>query len=92
MDMSWIILSALCGICITVHKKCVQKTCVHFNIYLYTMSKTQIKLDVRVLNFCLGLCSIEIFKLDVQLNKNQSIFINRLCLMWAKVLGEKKWT
>lgn len=56
------------------------------------MSKTQIKLDVRVLNFCLGLCSIEIFKLDVQLNKNQSIFINRLCLMWAEVLGGKKWT
>lgn len=69
-----------------------QKTCVHFNIYLYTMSKTQIKLDVRVLNFCLGLCSIEIFKLNVQLNKNQSIFINRLCLMWAEVLGGKKWT
>lgn len=69
-----------------------QKTYVHFNIYLYTMSKTQIKLDVRVLSFCLSLCSIEIFKLGVQLNKNQSIFINMLCLMWVKVLGEKKWT
>lgn len=58
---------------------------------LYTMSKTQIKLDVKVLKFCLGLCSIETFKLGVRLNKNQSIFINMLCLMWVKVLGEKKW-
>lgn len=56
------------------------------------MSKTQIKLDVRVLHFFLGLCSIEIFKLGVQLNKNQSIFMNVLCLMWVKVLGVKKWT
>lgn len=68
-----------------------QKTYVHFNIYLHPMSKTKIKLDLRVLSFCLGLYSIEIFNLGVQLHKEQSRFTNELCLIWAKVLGVKKW-
>lgn len=66
-----------------------QKTYVHFNTYLHTMSKTQIKLDLRVLSFCLGLYSIEIFNLGVQLNRKQSRFINELCLIWASAWGKE---
>lgn len=46
-----------------------------------------IVLDLRLVSFYLGLYFSEIFNLDVQLNKNQSGFINQLYLMWAKVCG-----
>lgn len=91
VDVAWIVHWALCGICISVHRKSAQNI-LHFGICLHTMSKTQIKPDLRVLSFCLGLYSIETFNLGVGLNTNQSGFINELCLTWARVLGIKNWS